>query len=85
MSFVTINFAGHTFQMDASDDMDLVARQIASGSYEAPLPFLMMATLLRVDGLFIDVGANTGVYTIMTGTVASDRRDHCVRTPTARH
>ena len=74
MSFITIDFAGHAFRMDASDDMDLVARQIASGSYEAPLPFLMMATLLRTEGLFVDVGANTGVYSVMAGTVAPDRR-----------
>ncbi|TXN79059.1 FkbM family methyltransferase [Methylobacterium sp. WL8] len=74
MSLITVSFAGHTFRMDASDDMDLVARQIASGSYEAPLPFLMMATLLRMEGLFVDVGANTGVYTVMAGTVARDRR-----------
>lgn len=74
LSFIKIDFAGHSFQLDASDDMDLVARQIASGGYEAPLPFLMMATLLRTEGLFVDVGANTGVYTVMAGTVVRDRR-----------
>ena len=58
MTYVTIDFAGHSFRMDASDEMDLVAQQIASGGYEAPLSFLMMATLLRTEGLFVDVGAN---------------------------
>lgn len=73
MAFVEISFAGRVFQLENRDDMDLVARQIAGGSYEAPLPMLMMATLVRVEGIFVDVGANTGVYTVMAGTIAPDR------------
>ncbi|KQQ32585.1 FkbM family methyltransferase [Methylobacterium sp. Leaf125] len=68
-----ISFAGCTFQLENVNDMDLVARQIASGSYEPPLPMLMMATLIRSEGIFIDVGANTGVYTVMAGTIVRDR------------
>ena len=68
-----VSFAGRVFQLENVNDMDLVARQIASGSYEPPLPMLMMATLLRSEGIFVDVGANTGVYTVMAGTIVGDR------------
>ncbi|QRE77048.1 FkbM family methyltransferase [Methylobacterium aquaticum] len=74
MSILHVNFAGKTFDLDSSDGMDAVAQQIAAGVYEAPLPFLMMATLLRVDGAFIDVGANTGIYSIMASVLAPDRK-----------
>lgn len=60
--------------MDGSDGMDLVARQIASGAYEAPLPHPVMAALLRTEGLLVDVGANTGVDSCIAGTAAQDRR-----------
>lgn len=73
MVFVEISFAGRAFRLENLNDMDLVARQIASGSYEPPLPMLMMATLVRAEGIFVDVGANTGVYTVMAGTIAPDR------------
>ncbi len=68
MSTLNVEFAGKSFVIDNSDGMDAVAGQLASGSYEAPLPFLMMATLLRVEGAFIDVGANTGIYSVMAST-----------------
>lgn len=74
MSNLNVNFAGRSFEIDSSDGMDLVAQQLAAGSYEAPLPFVMMATLLRVEGAFIDVGANTGIYSVMASTFAPDRK-----------
>ena len=74
MTLVNVSFAGKTFQLDSSNGMDRVAQQIAAGSYEPPLPLLMMALLLRSEGLFVDVGANTGVYSIMAGVIASDRK-----------
>ncbi|WP_128564201.1 FkbM family methyltransferase [Methylobacterium crusticola] len=74
MNIVEVNIAGRTFHLDSADGMDAVARQIAAGSYEAPLPFLMMATLVRIDGIFVDVGANTGIYSIMANSVAGGRK-----------
>lgn len=73
MSTLRVNFAGVSFSIDSADGMDAVAQQLAVGSYEAPLPFLMMATLLRVEGTFIDVGANTGIYSVMASVVASSK------------
>jgi FkbM family methyltransferase len=73
MSLIDITFAGRTFKVDAANGMDQVARQMQAGSYEPPLPFLMMATLLRTEGAFVDVGANTGLYSVLAGTVAPSR------------
>lgn len=73
MAFVEVSFAGRVFRLENRDDMDLVARQIARGAYEPPLPMLMMATLVRSEGIFVDVGANTGVYTVMAGEIAANR------------
>lgn len=74
MTAIRVTFAGRSFNLDTSNDADLVAKQIATGSYEAPLPMVMMATLLRVEGIFLDVGANTGVYSVMAGAVVPDRQ-----------
>ncbi|AWN48789.1 FkbM family methyltransferase [Methylobacterium terrae] len=74
MSKMNVNFAGRSFEIDSSDGMDAVAQQLAAGSYEAPLPFVMMATLVRVEGAFIDVGANTGIYSVMASVFAPDRK-----------
>ena len=70
---IEIAFAGQSFRLDGAGGMDLVARQMRAGSYEAPLPLLMMATLLRTPGDFVDVGANTGLYSVMAAAVAYDR------------
>ena len=73
MSLVDIQFAGHTFKLESADGTDQITSQIENGSYEAPLPMLMMATLLRTEGSFIDVGANTGVYSVMACTLTKGR------------
>lgn len=70
---VDVNFAGRSFKLDTANGADQVARDIVKGSYEAPLPMLMMASLIRIEGAFIDVGANTGVYSVMAGVIAPDR------------
>jgi FkbM family methyltransferase len=70
---VDVNFAGRAFKLDTANGADQVARDIVKGSYEAPLPMLMMASLIRIEGAFIDVGANTGVYSVMTGVIAPGR------------
>ncbi|WP_265576446.1 FkbM family methyltransferase [Methylobacterium sp. 4-46] len=68
-----VDFAGKHFYLDAAGGMDLVGHQVSAGAYEPPLPFLMMATYLRSEGIFVDVGANTGVYSVMAGILAEDR------------
>ena len=71
MSLLTIDFAGRSFVLDAREGADLVAHQMADGSYEAPLPMLIMASVARTTGMFLDIGANTGLYSIL----ASKARD----------
>ncbi len=58
---------------------DLVARQVAQGgwqSFEPPLPRLFLAIASRFPGLVLDVGANTGFYTILAA--AAHRRNRVV-------
>lgn len=73
MSLIDVTFAGRTFKVEAANGMDQVARQMQAGSYEPPLPFLMMATLIRTEGMFVDVGANTGLYSVLAGTIVPSR------------
>lgn len=73
MDYVDVQFAGRSFKLDRAQGTDQVARDIAIGSYEAPLPMLMMATLVRTEGVFIDVGANTGVYSVMAAKFSPEK------------
>jgi hypothetical protein len=73
MSIVEVHFAGKKFKLDNSNGADLVVDSPASGAYEPPLPLLTMPTLLRIEGDFIDVGANTGIYSIMARSSHSHR------------
>lgn len=74
MDLIEVKFGSLTYRLDNVGGADYVARQMSSGSYEAPLPMLMMATLVRTEGSFVDVGANTGVYTILAALVAPNRK-----------
>jgi FkbM family methyltransferase len=71
---IKIEFAGKHFFLNSVDGTDLVAHQLQTGQYEAPLPFVMMATYLHCEGLFVDIGANSGIYTVMAGALNHDRR-----------
>lgn len=71
---IEVNFAGKSFRIDPTNGADQVAREIGNGSYEAPLPMLMMATIIRIEGAFIDVGANTGIYSVMASIIAPGRQ-----------
>jgi FkbM family methyltransferase len=74
MAYVDIQFAGRYFKLDAVDGTDQIVRDIVSGAYEAPLPMLMMATIVRTEGIFIDVGANTGLYSVMAAVISQGRK-----------
>ena len=56
------------FTMDALSGRDHVVHQcIASGLtyYELPLPTVLMALAQEANGKFLDVGANTGLYSLL--------------------
>lgn len=74
MTVSELTFAGKTLRLDFLDGADQSVRDLANGSYEAPLPMLMMATLVRSTGAFIDVGANSGVYSVLAGVIAPNRQ-----------
>jgi FkbM family methyltransferase len=71
-SALNVEFAGKHFKLDAAEGMDLVGQKIAQGGYETPLPILIAAMVCRLQGLFIDVGANNGVYSLIAASMRPD-------------
>ena len=69
-----IPFAGRSFRFEDADGADQAGPQMLAGTYETPLPLLMMATLLRAEGGFVDVGANTGLYSVLAAHMTDTRR-----------
>lgn len=74
MGLISLRFADRDFFLDDLDGSDLVAKEMQQGSYEAPLPILMMAIIARNPGLFLDVGANNGLYSVLAGITTPDTR-----------
>lgn len=72
MSVIDILFAGRSLKLDDGNGKDLVAASMQNGTFEAPLPILLMAVLDRLDGAFLDVGANSGLYSVLAGINRSD-------------
>jgi FkbM family methyltransferase len=72
MGLYKLRFADRDFVLDDFDGADLVAKQMQQGFYEAPLPMLMMAIIARNPGLFLDVGANNGLYSVLAGITRPD-------------
>lgn len=66
---VEVTFQGRPIRMDPAGGSDLIARQVAAGHYEDPLPAILCACVARRPGLFLDVGANNGIYSIMAAGV----------------
>lgn len=71
-TIVKITFAGKEFLLLSAKGADLVARGIQDGSYEAPLPMILSALVARTTGLFLDVGANNGVYSMIAAATRAD-------------
>ena len=65
---VTIGHAEARFSMDDLDGRDftvVLALQSGFTFYEIPLPTVLMALVQEMSGLFLDVGANTGPYSLL--------------------
>jgi len=61
----------HRFRMYSLDDRDQVARALRRGgwlSFEAPLPSVLALLVRRWPDTFLDVGANTGFYSLLAVT-----------------
>jgi FkbM family methyltransferase len=67
LGYYKLRFADRDFVLDDVEGADLVAKQMQQGLYEAPLPLLTMAVIARTPGLFLDVGANNGLYSVLAG------------------
>jgi hypothetical protein len=63
------------FDMGDPSGQDLVFLQVVKEGlhhYEPPLPMLVVSYLSRYQGTFIDVGANTGLYSLIAAAVSED-------------
>ena len=66
-----------SFRFGLSGGRDQIAAAVASGGwggFEAPLPAYLIRTIRASPGLFVDVGANTGFYTLLAAAVSADVR-----------
>lgn len=62
------------FRFSTSSDLDTVGISVRSeglGAYEAPVPDILIELVKSAPGLFLDVGANTGLYAL--AAAAADR------------
>lgn len=60
-------FAGVNIKLDDLDGTDLAITRMVQGVFEPPLPLLLMAVVDQIGGEFVDVGANSGLYTVLAG------------------
>ena len=63
------------FTLDPQEGRDQIAAEVARSGwegFETPLPRFFFQTARRVPGLLVDVGANTGFYSLL-GAAASPR------------
>ena len=64
------------FWMDLCAGRDQVAMQVHQkgwASYEAPLPFLLASWCERLSPMVVDVGANTGFYSLLAAVSGAQR------------
>ncbi len=55
------------FRFSTSGDLDTVGVSVKNAgltAYEAPVPDILIELIGSAPGLFLDVGANTGLYTL---------------------
>ena len=71
---IDFNFADRDFTFRSRDSVDMVARAMQAGTYEAPLPIMVMAAMTRSHGLFLDIGANNGLYSILAAKTRPDAK-----------
>ena len=58
----------YSFWMDDHDNRDFIVQLIVRhglAAYEDPLPRLIAGIALQIGGNFLDIGANTGVYSLL--------------------
>lgn len=56
---------GLRFKLDSVNGTDFVARQMAASEFERPMPDVFCKLVRQHPGLFLDIGANNGIYSIL--------------------
>ena len=71
-----ITFAHREFKLVKFHGFDFIEKQLRSQAWEAPLPIILVALVGRTKGIFVDVGGNYGIYTILAGLTRADVEIH---------
>jgi len=71
-----ITFAHREFKLVKFHGFDFIEKQLKSQAWEAPLPIILVAMVGRTKGIFVDVGGNYGIYTILAGLTRADVEIH---------
>lgn len=71
-----IVFASREFKLARCRGSEFIERRLKSRTWEAPLPIILVGMVGRTKGIFVDVGGNYGVYTILAGLTRADVQIH---------
>ncbi len=71
-----IAFASREFKLAKFRGSEFIEKRLKSQTWEAPLPIILMGMVGRTKGIFVDVGGNYGVYTILAGLTRADVEIH---------
>ncbi len=71
-----IAFAYREFKLVKFHGSEYIVKQLKSQTWEMPLPIILVAMVGRTKGIFVDVGGNYGVYTILAGLTRADVAIH---------
>jgi len=72
MAASRIEFLGKSFLFNDLGGKDLVATTMKTNEFEAPLPSVLITAVEAINGIFLDVGANTGLYSVLAGLARSN-------------
>ena len=69
-------FAAREFKFVKFPGSEPLTKGLTSRTWEAPLPIILMGMIARTKGIFVDVGGNSGIYTILAGVTRADVNIH---------
>ena len=69
---IEVSFANRQFRMVGAKGQDWIASELQRGAYDHPKPPLLMALTLRRPGLIVDIGAGSGIYTLLAAKCTPD-------------
>lgn len=76
MTILDVDFAGRRFRFFEAGPLDRSVRELQAGTFEEPLPLVVMGMVARLGGTFVDVGANSGIYSILAAKTREDVKVH---------